>query len=171
MLSMEIPWLVIGDFNCVLQEEERSSKKRASNSFGSWVGKNDLLDLGFVGSYFTWSHGRSVETKRAASLDRALCCDEWKREFVDAKVQHLNHSYSDHCPIMLEMNEASSDRLGERPFQFLAAWMLHGEFLKWMESEWLSEVNLTCSLESLTKKLKVWNRDTFGNINRRKNKL
>lgn len=57
--------------------------------------------------------------RRAARLDRALCCDEWRRLFSGAIVRHLNHAYSDHCPILLDLNGQGGGKMGERPFTFL----------------------------------------------------
>lgn len=34
---MGCPWVLVGDFNCVLQVDERSSKKGESSSFQDWV--------------------------------------------------------------------------------------------------------------------------------------
>lgn len=78
-LEMGVPWLLIGDFNCVLRVEERNSKIRASSSFRSWVDRNELIDLGFMESCYTWSHGTSIKNRKAARLDRALYYDEWRR--------------------------------------------------------------------------------------------
>lgn len=47
------PWVLAGDFNCVLMEEECSSNNGASSCFRSWVEENCLLDVGFIGSTFT----------------------------------------------------------------------------------------------------------------------
>lgn len=85
-LEVGIPWILIRDFNCILQVEERSSRMGASSSIGSLVSRNGLIDLGFVGTCYTWSHGKTVETRREARLDRALCYDEWRREFARATV-------------------------------------------------------------------------------------
>lgn len=134
-LEVGVPWILIGDFNCVLRTDERSLKSGVSSSFGNWIDKNALIDLRYVGIRFTWSHGISIEMRRAARLDRALCCDEWRRLFPDASVRQLSHAYSDHCPIMLDLNGPDGERLGERTFRFLAAWLSHEEFLSWMEKE------------------------------------
>lgn len=120
-LEVRGPWLLIGDFNCVLRAEERSSSSAVSSSLCSWVDRNALIDLGFAGSCFTWVHGNSIETRKAARLDRALCCNKWRRQFPGAMVRHLTQAYSDHCPVMLSLNGSNSERLGERPFRFLAA--------------------------------------------------
>lgn len=59
-----------------------------------------LIDLGFIGSRYTWSHGLSVETKKTTRSDRAVCCNQWRRRFPGALVRHLSHAYSDHCPVL-----------------------------------------------------------------------
>lgn len=84
-----------------------------------------------------------------------------------ANVKHLAHYYSDHCPQLIQLQEEDK-RLGNRPFRFQAAWMLHHDFFKWMEREWNWEGNLTKSLKEFVMKLEAWNKDTFGNIFKRK---
>lgn len=63
-LDVEVrhPWVLIGDFNCVLKVEERISNLGASNSLQSWVGRRRLIDLGFLGIQFTWSHRVCIQT-------------------------------------------------------------------------------------------------------------
>lgn len=165
------PWVLVGDFNCVLRNEERSSNSGASSCFQNWVGERGLLDLGFIGNKFTWRHGRSVETRRAARLDRALCCDAWRRLFPSAKVRHLSHSHSDHCPLLLDLSGEKGRRLGTRPFKFQAAWLLHSEYQSWMERAWRDEGDLTVSLKRFSEKLNVWNREVFGCIFKRKKEI
>lgn len=75
-LAVEIPWALIGDFNCILTVEERSSSSGVPSSFQSWVYRNGLVELGFVGSRYTWSHRVSIVKRRAARLDRAVCRDK-----------------------------------------------------------------------------------------------
>lgn len=59
-------------------------------------------------------------------------------------------------------------RLGDRSFKFQAAWMLHTEFLKWMQKAWSWDGNLITPLKNSVEKLQAWNRSTFGNIFKRK---
>lgn len=47
------PWVVVGDFNCVLTAEERSSHSGASASFQNWVEDSGLLDMGFIRNRLT----------------------------------------------------------------------------------------------------------------------
>lgn len=60
---------------CVLLDEERNTNSGASARFRRWVEDNGLIDIPNSGNRFTWSHSRSVDSRRAARLDRDLCCD------------------------------------------------------------------------------------------------
>lgn len=86
-LEQEEPWLLIGDFKCVFRDEEGSSMKGASSSFQAWVNQRGIVDLGYLGAAFTWSHGVSVETRRSFRLDRALCDDLWRCLFPSVKIK------------------------------------------------------------------------------------
>lgn len=170
-LDGNLPWVLVGDFNCILLADELSPSLGASSSFRTWVDRNALIDLGYVGTRFTWSHGHSVSKRRAARLDRALCCDQWRRDFPATIVHHLSHGYSDHCPLLLDLSGAGDDRLGERPFRFMASWMLHKDYFWWMEKEWEWNGDLMSSLECFAEKLRCWNRDTFGNVFSKKRRV
>lgn len=96
-LKVDLPWVLIGKFNYVLKEEERCSNSSSSDG-------NGLIDLGFIETRFTWPHRVSVEIRRAARLDRALCCAELRRLFPGDTIRHLNNTYFDHCPVLLDLN-------------------------------------------------------------------
>lgn len=70
---------------------------------------------------------RSVETRRFARLDNALCDDSWGCLFASAQVKHLTYSHSDHWPLLVELEERWSERLRIRTFRFEASWTLYGE--------------------------------------------
>lgn len=64
-MRIEHPWLVIGDFNCVIREEERNSGREVSSFFVDGVSQRGLIDLGYVGPAFTWNQGNNVDTRRS----------------------------------------------------------------------------------------------------------
>lgn len=68
-IEVSQPWVIAGDFNCVLADGERSFKSRASSRFQNWFRGHDLIDLGFLGNNYTWSHGSNMETRRIARMD------------------------------------------------------------------------------------------------------
>lgn len=127
-----------------------------------------MIDLGYEGATFTWRHGLSVSTSKAARFDRALYDDVWRHLFPVARVKHLAHGHNDHCPLLLQLEEGRLEVLGMRPFRFEAAWILHAEFGDWLKRAWCGEKQLPSALRDILAKLKAWNKATFGNIFRRK---
>lgn len=162
-----VPWQNIGDFNCVLDDEERSSNKGASSCFQEWTNRKGMINLGYVGAVYTWSHGVSVPNPRVAHLDRAMCDDVWRRLYRSARVKHLPHCHSDHCPLLLELEEVGAIRLGARPFRFEATWMTSPAFEDLLKKEWMRDNTLSFALRELSK-LQGWNMTTIGNIFKRK---
>lgn len=58
-----LPWLVLGDFNSVLSRNEHKSGSftyytRKSRYFADFVDQNNLLDLKFTGSSYTWCNNK-----------------------------------------------------------------------------------------------------------------
>ena len=74
-----LPWLVSGDFNIFVSEEERqgsvrrqSRKAREMMDFAEAISDCQLLDLGADGPKFTWARGDTFER-----LDRVLFGEGW----------------------------------------------------------------------------------------------
>ncbi|XP_026420116.1 uncharacterized protein LOC113316107 [Papaver somniferum] len=59
-----IPWLVIGDFNCILRLDEKKGglepRSSAINEFSDWLDDNSLFEADALGSKFTWTNRQSV---------------------------------------------------------------------------------------------------------------
>lgn len=56
MIEVCYPWLIIGDFNCILSDGERNSIGGVPSSFSRWTDERGLIDLRYVGPRFTWNH-------------------------------------------------------------------------------------------------------------------
>lgn len=61
--------------------------------FNTSILDSSLVDAGFEGSLFTWMN--STIWKR---LDRVFISVDWGDFFSSIWVEHLAHSFSDHCP-------------------------------------------------------------------------
>ncbi|KAL4373879.1 hypothetical protein AHAS_Ahas05G0125900 [Arachis hypogaea] len=55
---MDKPWLIASDFNEIKEPSEKTrgspTNARNRNNFASWINNCGLIDLGFVGSRYTW---------------------------------------------------------------------------------------------------------------------
>lgn len=82
VISNSNAWLVAGDFNALLNENEkiRGFKKRSniSKEFVEWTMAAELHDAAFKGPKFTWQRGILFER-----LDKALSHNAWKLNFSE----------------------------------------------------------------------------------------
>nr|XP_011468563.1 PREDICTED: uncharacterized protein LOC105352685 [Fragaria vesca subsp. vesca] len=135
-----LPWVVIGDFNEILNSGEKMDgpmrPKCQMRGFREALGYGDLLDLGFMGPATTWWNS---ETK--LRLDRAVCTPSWCDICGHARVQHLPPSDSDHLPILLRANFVM---IPKRPrlhrFKVEAHWLQHGECDNVVKEAWMTDV-------------------------------
>ncbi|KAJ4839764.1 hypothetical protein Tsubulata_022251 [Turnera subulata] len=98
--SVQLPWVLLGDFNVISSPEETVGGVVPPLSrmarFRSWMEECGISDLGFKGPKFTWFRG--MLRRR---LDRALANDSWRQRFDDASVFHLPRVKSDHRAILV----------------------------------------------------------------------
>ncbi|KAK3204900.1 hypothetical protein Dsin_018946 [Dipteronia sinensis] len=154
-------------------EEKRGGRSCFSKTrFGDWIGNNKLVDLGFISQKFTWMTRRGVREEIWERLDRALYSMDWRSTFAEGFVQHLPRVSSDHCPIMLSLRSNHIPRNSLKPFRFEAMWLKHEQFGDLVRQRWgVHNGNIVEKVNSLTGKLREWNRDTFGCIFQKKRRI
>ncbi|KAA3478601.1 reverse transcriptase [Gossypium australe] len=137
-----LPWVVIGDFNEILKSHEkrggRLRSERQMLDFRMALEDCNLFDLGFIGRWFTWERGRFQATNIRERLDRGVASPTWMDIFPNHKIEHLTHSFSDHCPILLDtMNDGCFDfQRKARLFRFEAKWCLDSSFEGLVDRYW-----------------------------------
>ena len=127
-----------------------------------------LDDDGYTGSQFTWCNNQMGEDRIMARLDR--CLVNLHCQSLQVKVTNLPRSHSDHAPILVEV--AKQDDFGPTPFKFLDVWLDDATYLQVIKQSWGSAVVDYCDmslrwflkLSRLTRSLKIWNKEQFGNI-------
>jgi exonuclease III len=65
----------------------------------------DLTDLGFAGVPYTYDNKRAGRANVRVRFDRAVACPRWRDRFADTRVQHLTSPVSNHCPILIQLEE------------------------------------------------------------------
>jgi hypothetical protein len=163
------PWCVAGDFNQVLFDHEKqgggSVNSNGRSAFQECIDTCQLLDLGFQGQPFTWRRGPVKER-----LDRVLGNADWQNLFPNSNITHLPINSSDHSGLWLRLG--SNNNTNRRNyFKFLGSWLEHPDFEQQVIHSWSNSDNWQGNVSRLTDNLKSWNKNTFGNIFRKKHRI
>ncbi|XP_016178558.1 uncharacterized protein LOC107621018 [Arachis ipaensis] len=81
----QVPFCFMGDFNEIIQVEERrgsTSLPRSAVEFKSWIHDMELIDLALPDRKFTWFRGQSC-----SRIDRVLVSLEWLEEFPETRLR------------------------------------------------------------------------------------
>lgn len=123
-----------------------------------------MLDLGFVGPPFTWSRGDLKER-----IDRVLSNETWLSMFPDCSVTHLPIPTFDNCGLWTKTTQ--NRNLRNNYFKFLGSWLNHPDFSNLIANSWRPSSPWNHNIEHIASKLKSWNKETFGNIFKRKERV
>lgn len=125
--SPQIPWVVIGDFNEIAYSTEKKGglprRERQMCRFGEVMDDCSLTDIGFSGQWFTWEKGRLRANDIRERLDKGITNHPWWDLFLNFKLSHLTHAFSDHCPLLLNSN-FETQHSKQWQFRFEASWLL-----------------------------------------------
>ncbi|XP_026419902.1 uncharacterized protein LOC113315873 [Papaver somniferum] len=158
--------MVLGDLNVHLHNKGQSSNR---NSLDNWV-KNvidsaGLMDLGFIGSNYTWSNRTEGKGYRRARIDFALHNALWKMQYPNSKLHHLPFRASDHFPILL-YSEGHHPK-PKRAWKFYKCWLRDSSCLNTIINSWNSQdsnLSFNEKINHIRKELSRWNREDFGEI-------
>lgn len=129
----KLPWMVCGDFNEILYSFEKkgglSREEGRMEAFRKVLEECSLSDMGFNGNWFTWERGNLPETNIQKGLDRGVANEEWLQIFLEFQIQHLPHTFSNHCPLLVHTKKECRERV-HKEFKFKAWWDLEDSFLE-----------------------------------------
>lgn len=102
-VNTSLPWLLTGDFNCVVNLNEILGERETWNS-EMQASKDCLLNaqlihMRTVRNCFTWSNNRPNDTIHKR-LDRDICNSTWLNTFSNAQTQVLAREIMDHSPLI-----------------------------------------------------------------------
>ncbi|KAL6227499.1 hypothetical protein ACLB2K_001456 [Fragaria x ananassa] len=132
-----IPWLVIGDLNELLSQQECIGDAdwdyHIRRFLGSFINSNNLLDVGFSGPVFTWTRkafGRII--LKSVWIERLFQLSGW---FHGQILQLLTWSVGyDHCPILFSLG-LKENRIGPG-FKFESYWVDEVEIVPIVRACW-----------------------------------
>jgi len=162
------PWLVLGDFNSTLSQDDKYNGEPVSSyevsDFRACCSELELSDLNYTGCHYTWSNG-TVWTK----IDRVLANPSWNNIQLTSHVHvHPAGAFSDHSGAHVRIGGSSPP--GRRSFKFFNMWIEHSEYAGLISDGWQIPVEgspmfiLCRKLKSLKQPLKSLNKLHFSHI-------
>ncbi|GMI66653.1 hypothetical protein HRI_000334600 [Hibiscus trionum] len=123
----EIPWLIIGDFNEIAFLNEKQGgltrSDRQMQEFRRVLSDCEVEDIGYKGRWYTWEKWRFESNNIRERLDRGVANSPWLNLFPRYVLNHLSHSFSDHCPLLLNTQDGENSNKTWH-FRFEASWLL-----------------------------------------------
>lgn len=128
-----------------------------------------FMDMGFVGSLYTW-HRHYTNYTVWERLDRVMATNDWFAKLLETKIRHLDVTTSDHKPLWI-VPEAMECRQ-QWPFWFEQMWMTEKGCGKTIEAVWSTgndeaeNVKLIKKIDKCGRELTGWSKKCFGNVRR-----
>ena len=170
-----LPWLCGGDFNELLQGEEKWGRVARPESqmkaFRQVVDDCGFVDLGFVGPPYTWWNKQNGTARVLERLDRCLASADWLLQFPNSRVYHLHAVFSDHRPMRVELQSVGRIlRPRRNRFQFEEMWMTHQGCEDTIRKAWelrqsgTPMFQVAKKIKACREELKKWSFEHFGSI-------
>lgn len=106
---MELPWVVGGDFNVIMDEDEKIGGLPVYppeyEKFAACVNSCGLFEVGFKGSPFTWWNSIANSECIFKRLDRVFVNLPFQNLFSTTEIEHLIRTGSDHAPLLMSCGE------------------------------------------------------------------
>eukprot|EP00253_Pinus_taeda_P036190 PITA_36190 len=174
-------WVTGGDFNMIASTEEKLGGccriNRDRSLLKDFVQNNWLIDLPTANGLYSWMNRRKAPLQIASHLDWFLISDNAIHLGGEFTAHIIPFSGSDHWPIELHWNRPGNNI--KRPFRFEAFWLSHPDFNDFINTTWQiynpiensKMARFQKKLKLLKEEIKCWNKTTFGNIFKEKEKL
>jgi exonuclease III len=165
------PWAVGGDFNLIYMAHDKRNvnmDRAMMGRFRRLLNDVELSEVDLMDRRFTWSNEREAPT--LVWLDWVFVSTDWDQLFPDYVLQSSALDVSDHCPLLLGLQEFT---MGKRRFHFKSFWSKFGGFLEEVKSSWDQPSEAACPLQRLAYKykrlardLQSWSQRKTGHIKR-----
>lgn len=102
--KMDEPWAVMGDFNCILNREERIGSRvtmAETRDFRQCIEACGLKDLRSSGAFIMWNNKQGGDSRVYNRIDKVLVNTEWIIELPPPEVHFMHEGIYDHCPITI----------------------------------------------------------------------
>lgn len=158
-------WLIVGDFNMTTSKEEKKGglqrEEPDMERFRDIQSELKMIDIHTINGKFTWNNCRGGSKQITSRLDRFLATEHFIGKDIFYEATILPCQGSDHWPIKLEIARSNLHKKMEQ-------WWKNNE----IEIKGRNKMHaLQLRLKDLKGKIKKWNREEFGHIQKDQEKL
>ena len=114
--SINSPWILLGDFNCVANLDERiGSPVRLAEvqPLRDCMAVCNVHDLKHYGRFFTWTNKQTGANRVMSKIYRVMGNDQWEVSFPNSLVHFLVEGEYDHSPMLVSFSEVQPTK---KPF-------------------------------------------------------
>ena len=169
------PWVWIGDFNQVLNQEDKFSLRNqaclGATELYNCLQEASMIPMNATGVQYTWKNNREGEEFVCERLDRVFVNLDWLHTYKHSSLKAWPISISDHAPLILETHKKQIFQ--KRPQRFEAMWLLNPSCKKLIEDTLQEKISgsvthiLTTKFKKVQKVCNEWNKNDLGNIHKR----
>ncbi|KAJ8761865.1 hypothetical protein K2173_005576 [Erythroxylum novogranatense] len=157
-------WIVMEDFNEITYGFEKQGRRirpiRQMTEFRNALDECGLIDLGSRGPWFTWETGNTPRTNIRERFDRGVATSSWREIFPDCEINHLPHSISDHCPLLLDTHPGETRERTEFPFRFESSWCMEDDCEEDIRKIWTNcDLDVPRKLNAVNEGLTHWSKN------------
>ncbi|XP_056685823.1 uncharacterized protein [Spinacia oleracea] len=141
LIHTTAPWILCGDFNCVMALEERIGAPVKQCDIVDMCGcmhSRGMEDLKSVGNMFTWNNKQQGNKRVFSKIERILANQAWQDAYPDAKVCFLPEGQFDHSPGLLTMYPRVNG--GKKPFKYFTMWKSSPVFSDTVKTAWSTQI-------------------------------
>ena len=174
---INLPWVIVGDFNATKFKEERSGAPECahiSHEFNNFIDSLALIKINPTFRRFIWSNFR--HSISLAKLDRYFMTLDWHKAFLSSILSPSPQETSEHISLLLSSKVVDyTSGLLRKPFCFENIRYSYEGFGKrikewWNESPSFEEdiANMDLKLRCHRANFRKWSKAIMGNIIERK---
>ncbi|XP_013600971.1 PREDICTED: uncharacterized protein LOC106308356 [Brassica oleracea var. oleracea] len=163
-VNRKAPWCVVGDFNAIRNNGEKSGGPRLSESnftdFNNMLEACELSELVGIGNSFTWGGIRGILSIQS-KLDGCFGNKAWFNYFPKSKQVFLDKRGSDHRPVLVSLDPKPNLYRGSFIFdcRFISKPVVTETIKKaWLTNHSFFEVSVYDKLKICRKKISKWKR-------------
>ncbi|XP_074293375.1 uncharacterized protein LOC141620389 [Silene latifolia] len=165
------PWGVCGDFNNVLNFNERIGRDVLWSEiadFRECVQYCGLTDIKGQGAFYTWNNKQDPLSRTFTRIDRFLINSEWLDLYPCSYAHFLPEGLFDHNPCVCYRRQIRTPP--KRQFRYYNMWSLDEEFPRVVQQVWRRIVSgsfmyqVVTKLKQLKKPLRDLNKNKFSDV-------